>query len=169
VPESVPDFRKILTVLHEHGCDVALIGGLAAIVHGSDRQTQDIDFAFCRARQTCENIARALAPYHPRPLGFDPTLPYVWDAMALQNMATITLETDLGRIDFLSEPSGADSGNGVIARAIQVELWGIPVKVANLDDLIAMKTAAGRPKDLLAVAELQAIKRLQEESAQEDS
>lgn len=78
-------------------------------------------------------------------------------------MSTITLDTDIGRIDFLAEPDGAPPYKDLKARAIPFDLDGVTVYVACIDDLIAMKRAAGRPKDLAHIAELETIRRLMAE------
>lgn len=76
------------------------------------------------------------------------------------NSTVLTLRTDLGRIDFLAEPDGAPPYEQLKQRSMQFDLDGRTVEVASVDDLIAMKRAAGRPKDLAQVAELETIKRL---------
>jgi len=75
----------------------------------------------------------------------------------------VALKTDIGRIDLLAEPAGAPSFKELKAHALLVELDGFQVYVASIDDLISMKEAAGRPKDLGAVAELKTLKGLHEE------
>jgi hypothetical protein len=81
------------------------------------------------------------------------------------NSTNLTLETGLGRIDFLAEPDGAPPYEVLKERAVRFDLHGREIFVASIDDMISMKKAAGRPKDLAHVAELETIKRLMAEEA----
>ncbi len=139
---------------------MVLIGGLAVILHGGDHVTQDADFAFSRKRENAKLIVQALAPFHPRPWQWPEELPFVWDDQTLMNSSVLTLQTDIGRIDLLAEPSGSSDYLALRSRALDVEINGRVVPVASIDDLIAMKRAAGRPKDLAHIAELETIKKL---------
>ncbi len=139
---------------------MVLIGGLAVILHGGDHVTQDADFAFSRKRENAKLIVQALAPFHPRPWQWPEELPFVWDDQTLMNSSVLTLQTDIGRIDLLAEPSGSSDYLALRSRALDVEINGRVVPVASIDDLIAMKRAAGRPKDMAHIAELETIKKL---------
>lgn len=158
-------FEKLIVLLHEAGIDFVMIGGLATIFHGGDYQTKDVDCAITRRRENCRAIASALAPYHPKPVDWPEGVPFVWDAQTIMNATTLTLVTDLGRIDFLAEPDGAPPYEELKARAVTFDLEGRTIYVACIEDLIAMKRAAGRPKDLGQAAELETIQRLMDEQS----
>lgn len=140
--------------------DFVIVGGLAVRIQGGTHITDDVDFAIVRRRENAKKIAAALEPYHPRPEGFPPELPYVWDEEALMRTTVLVLKTDLCRVDFLAEPDGAPPYAELKARATKIDFESWTVYVASIDDLISMKRAAGRPKDLAHVAELETIKRL---------
>ena len=70
------------------------------------------------------------------------------------------METVAGELDILARPAGSSGYESLRRRADRFDLGGFSVLVASIDDLIAMKLAAGRAKDRVAVDELQAIKRL---------
>jgi predicted nucleotidyltransferase len=91
------------------------------------------------------------------------TSPFVPDGRTLRRTRVLTLDTPEGRLELLAEPDGSPAYDVLCERAVRADLDGIVVPVAALDDLIAMKKAAGRPKDLVAVEELEAIQRLQRE------
>jgi hypothetical protein len=156
-------FLRVIGLLSQAGADTVIIGGLGIRAHGGGHLTEDIDFALSRRRENCRRIAEALAPYHPKPVDWPEGVPYVWDEQMLMNSTNLTLETDLGRIDFLAEPDGAPPYETLKARAVRFDLEGREVLVASIDDLISMKKAAGRPKDLAHIAELETIKRLMAE------
>lgn len=149
-----------MRLLTDAGVDFVVIGGLALQIVGGNHLTLDADFAFSRRRENARILVEALAPYHPRPVEWPDGLPFVWDAQTVMNMTTLTLDTDLGRVDFLAEPEGAPPYALLKERAGSVDLGGRMVLVASIDDLISMKRAAGRPKDLAHIAELETIKRL---------
>lgn len=150
----------IVRLMLDGGGDFVVVGGLAVSIAGGDHITNDVDLAFIRRRDNCRALAAALAPYHPRPLSWPEGLPFVWDEQTLMNASVLTLDTDLGRIDFLAEPEGAPPYEQLKARAMTFELEGHTVYVACIEDLISMKRAAGRPKDLAHIAELETIQRL---------
>jgi len=74
-----------------------------------------------------------------------------------------TLLTDAGDLDVLGQLSGIESFESLHANAVQMELFGLQVRVASLADLIAMKRAAGRPKDQLHLQELERLAQMQSE------
>lgn len=129
-------------------CRFVLIGGLAMIAHGSTRNTFDTDISIARDRDNAIRLTRALAPLKPRPRGLPADLPFIWDETAVRSMSIATLTTTAGYLDWLTEPKGVDSFNGLLARAVDGNIIGRKVKVASEEDLYAMKKAAGRPKDL---------------------
>lgn len=158
-PLSVPDFEKVFDRLLQEECRFVLIGGLAMIAHGSTRNTFDTDISIARNRENVARLTRALAPLKPRPRGFPADLPFVWDETFVRNMSIATLSTSAGALDWLSEPQGVDSFEGLFSRAVDGDVMGRRVKVASVQDLYAMKQAAGRPKDLEDIRYLEIIQR----------
>lgn len=166
MPESVPDFTTVFDRLEEEQCRYVLIGGLAMIAHGSVRLTFDVDLSIARDRENVDRLVRALAPLNPRPRGFPDDLPFVWDSMALRGMTVSTLRTSAGDVDLLAAPEGIDSFDGLWSRSVEADVFGRKVRIASLDDLAAMKTAAGRPKDL---EDLRAIALLRAEQGKSET
>jgi len=158
--EPQPDFRTILTALAEHNVRFVLIGGLAMIAHGSAYLTRDMDLCYARDPDNLAALAEALAPLRPRLRGAPADLPFRWDARTLRSGSNFTLTTDVGDLDLLGYAAGAESFEALWQRATETELFEIPVRVASLDDLIAMKRAAGRSKDLAHVMELERLRAL---------
>jgi hypothetical protein len=150
--------EAVIRLLGRHQVRWVLIGGLAAITHGAPIVTQDVDICYAREDEDLERLAAALIEVSAELRGGDPGLPFRVDAKALRAGDSFTLTTDVGWLDLLGTPSGT-SGFEDLARTADVfDLFGQRVLVASVEDLIRMKRAAGRPKDLLAIEELGALR-----------
>lgn len=157
--ERTPEFQPeaVVRLLGRHQVRYVIIGGLAAVTHGAPIVTQDVDLCHARDPDNLASLATALQEVHAELRGADPGLPIRLDARMLANGDTFTFTTDLGWIDILGTPAGTD-GYDDLARAADIfPLFGHRVLIAAVDDLIRMKRAAGRPKDLLAIEELAAL------------
>ncbi|MFQ5593411.1 MAG: nucleotidyltransferase [Anaerolineae bacterium] len=151
------DLERILRRLENSEVEFVIIGGVAAVAHGSARATFDIDLCY---RRTPENLARlvdALAPLHPRLRDVPEGLPFRWDARTLERGLNFTLQTDAGAVDLLGEVAGLGSYEQVLVASEEMELYGMAVHVLTLESLIAAKRAAGRPRDLEHLLELEAL------------
>jgi hypothetical protein len=160
-----PEFRPtaLLERLVAEKVDFVVVGGLAAVVHGSAAITRDLDITYAGDADNLERLGRALMGLNARLRGVTDDVPFVPDGRTLRRTRILTLDTPDGAIDLLAHPEGSPGYERLRERALRAELAGVVVPIASLDDLIAMKTAAGRPKDLVAVEELEAIRRLQRE------
>ncbi|BDI29099.1 hypothetical protein CCAX7_11500 [Capsulimonas corticalis] len=160
-------FLQIIASLNDAQVRYVIIGGVAMSMHGSAHITQDIDICYSRDHENLTRLTTALAPYHPHLRDFPPDLPFVFDARTLKSITTLTLITDIGAVDLLAEPPGAPLFEELLERSVLMEIQGQQVHACSLDDLIAMKKAANRPKDQLHLMELQALaKIIKEEKAQ---
>ena len=111
-------------------------------------------------RRTSENIARvakSLEGHHPYLRGAPSRLPFHWNTATIERGLNFTLATDLGPIDFLGEIAGGGSYDALYAQSEPLHVFGIVCRCLTLEQLIKVKRAAGRPKDLEALAELEAI------------
>jgi predicted nucleotidyltransferase len=151
------NLERAVQELTDAGVDFLIIGGWSAILHGSAHLTNDLDLFFARTPENTRRLALTLAPFHPRLRDLPADLPFVWDDATLRNGAIFTLATDLGPIDLLAEVPGLPSYSEVAAKAVSVQAFGRTVRTLDLRSLIASKRAAGRPKDLSAVAELESL------------
>jgi predicted nucleotidyltransferase len=152
------DFAGLLRCLAEVGVEYVVVGGAAATAHGSARLTQDLDVVYRRTDDNLHRLAAALAPHRPYLRGAPPGLPFRWDARTLERGLNFTLITDLGALDLLGEITGGGRYEDLLPAAAPIKLFGLSCQVLELDALIRVKRAAGRPKDLEAVAELEAIR-----------
>jgi hypothetical protein len=160
-----PKFRlaELLRRLDEAGVDFVVIGGIAAIAHGSPQITRDLDIAYASDPENLERLGAALVALGATLRGVAEDVPFVPDGRTLRHTRVLTLDTPDGPLDVLSEPDGSRGYAHLRANAIEATVSGVTVKIAGLDDLIAMKKAAGRPKDRIYVEELEAIRRLSRE------
>lgn len=149
---SEPDFRPldVLHVLARHGVRFVLIGGLASTARGSPVITGDIDICYARDPDNLERLAAALRELNARlrGRGIPDDLPFQLDAATLEAGDSFTFVTSAGSVDILGTPSGTSGFRDLVAGASELEIGGLPVMVASLDDLIRMKRAASRTKDL---------------------
>lgn len=151
------DFKQLLHLLSASKVDFVLVGGMAATVHGATRLTQDVDVVYSRARVNLERLVTALAPYQPYLRGAPPDLPFRWDAETLERGLNFTLTTTLGDLDLLGEITGGGGYDDLVSRSSLIEVFGESCRCLDLPALIQVKRAAGRPRDLEALAELEAL------------
>jgi hypothetical protein len=162
------DPECLFRALRDHEVDYVLIGGLAAVLHGSPAMTNDADIVPARDGRNLERLAGALRALRARlrvsdtPDGveFDP------HPALLQSMATLILTTRCGDLDLTFSPAALDDFDALSTRAEIFEVSDIRIKVAALSDVIRSKEAAGRPKDH---ATLPILRALAEEIARRDS
>ena len=153
------DFRPgdLLAVLVAHGVDFVVVGGMAAVFHGSSRITQDLDITYSTEPANLQVLGGALIGVDAKLFTVEEDLPFVPDARTLSQTEILTLATRLGKLDLLRAPAGAPSYSDLRSRAELVTLGEYAIRVAQTADLIAMKRAAGRAKDLADIEELEAI------------
>jgi len=151
---------EILRRLVERGVDFVVIGGIAGVLHGSARNMFDLDICFATDDANLAALGDVLMALDARLKGGEDDVPFVPDARTLRGIELLTLVTSLGELDVLARPAGAPAYRDLRRNADRYDLGGFNVSVASVDDLIAMKQAAGRAKDLLDIEELEAIKRL---------
>jgi len=158
VPDADFQPSAMLETLTRHGVDFVLIGGMAGVARGSAYVTLDVDVAYDRDRANLECLVGALEELDATLRGAPPGLPFLLDARTIENGANFTFDTRFGPLDILSDPDGAPPYEQLReAAGSELLVEGVRIRVASLDHLIAMKEAAGRPKDLLAASEYRVI------------
>ena len=157
--------EQLLAALHDASVEFIIVGGVAARAHGSSRLTDDVDVSYARTPVNLSRIVAALGPLKPYLRGAPPGLPFDWSAATLRAGLNFTLSTTAGAIDLLGEITGGGRYDDLLPHALTITIFGREVQLLNLPWLIRVKRAAGRPKDLEVIAELEA---LQEEIARDE-
>jgi predicted nucleotidyltransferase len=130
------DYAALLRALAAGRIEFIIVGGLAATIHGAARATYDVDVVYARTPENLSRIVAALGPLRPYLRGAPAGLPFTWDVETLSKGLNFTLTTTAGDFDLLG---------------------GTESRCLSLEQLIQVKRAAGRVKDLEALAELEAI------------
>jgi hypothetical protein len=150
--------RRLLEVLISHEVDFVVIGGIAGIARGSAYMTNDLDIAYSREGGNVERLATALQAIGATLRGAPAGIPFLLDAETLGAGAHFTFATNHGPLDILDRPDGSPPYEELRRRAGEpLDVGGLPVRVASLDDLIAMKEATGRPRDKVVASELRLL------------
>lgn len=152
------DFKSLLRTLSESGVAFILVGGVAATVHGATRLTLDVDVVYRRSPENMRRLALCLASHRPYLRGAPPGLPFRLDEPTLERGLNFTLTTDLGDLDLLGEIVGGGRYEDLERHTTMIRVFGIECRCLTLERLIEVKRAAGRPRDLEAIAELEAIR-----------
>lgn len=146
---SVRDEAALIRQLKRHDIPHVVIGGWAVIAHGYIRATRDVDVLVPDTPQVRRAVGVALAEIDARTLS----------GVALPPTAAVPeqgwqLDTAYGRIDVLLEGVPPLDFESVQATALEADLDGEPVLIADLAHLTGFKRLAGRPQDKADLAEL---------------
>lgn len=149
---------SLLRALVGGGVEFVVIGGLAAQAHGSPLITEDLDICFDLDRDNLDRLAVVLQGLAALRRGMPDGIQAPLDRRALRAGDVFTLRTRFGDLDLLARPDPGLDFTQLRSRAVRFEFDGLEVWIADVDDVIAMKRAAGRAKDLLAIEHLAALR-----------
>jgi predicted nucleotidyltransferase len=154
----VTRLEQQLRLLAGAGVEFIVIGGMAAAAHGSVRATLDLDVVYSRQPDNVRRLVAALGPHRPYLRGAPPGLPFVLDEATILRGLNFTLTTDIGDFDLFGEVVGGGTYAELLPETVEIDAFGVRVRYVNIDALIRLKRAAGRPKDLEAIAELELLR-----------
>jgi predicted nucleotidyltransferase len=157
------DFLDLLSRLHDHHVDFVIVGGVAAAMHGGTRVTFDLDIVpsleVASWQATVELLwALGARPRIPESLERIRVVDNVRQWRQEKNMLALNFRTPDGSVEVDLLVSESDRLDELRQRAARVTLDSRTFFIASIDDLIAMKERAGRPQDLLDIAQLNDIK-----------
>ena len=152
------DFGQLLGVFSRHQVRFIIIGGFAATAHGSAFLTVDLDVVYDRTAENVARLVEALAPLSPYLRGAPPGLPFRLDADTVASGLNFPLTTTAGDLDLLGEAAGGGTYDGLSSHTETRQVLGVECRFVDLDTLIRLKRAAGRPKDLERIAELETLR-----------
>jgi hypothetical protein len=159
---TVTDFPAVIKLLSSGNVEFIVIGGVAATIHGAAHITFDLDVVYGRSSGNVERLATTLEPIRPYLRGAPEGLPFRFDAATIARGLNFTLETTLGDLDLLGEVTGGGTYEQLVPDTVTGTIEGVEFRCVTLRRLIVLKRAAGRPKDLNALAELVALLEEQE-------
>jgi predicted nucleotidyltransferase len=153
------ELGSLLGRLLEARVDFVIVGGVAVVLQASPRFTRDLDICYATASENLERLGGVLLDVGAMLRGVEEDVPFVPDGRTLRQAQMLTLTTREGDIDLLANPEGSPGYGKLRARADRMDLDGLTVAVASIEDMIAMKRAAGRPQDLVDVESLELARR----------
>jgi predicted nucleotidyltransferase len=153
----IASLEQVVHQLQSQGVRFIVIGGWAGIIHGAARTTNDVDVVYARDADNIHRLVESLRPWQPYLRGAPPGLPFRWDEATVTAGLNLTLTTAYGDVDLLGEVVGGGMYEELLPFTQEVTAFGLTCRVVTLERLIQLKRSAGRPKDLEAIAELQAL------------
>ena len=148
---------SMLERLVEADIEFVVIGGVAARAHGSPRITEDLDICYSTATDNLDRLAELLAAWNAYPRGVELGMPFIMDRRTLTTNPILTLTTDQGALDLFDMVEGVGDFKAVRRASIDVDGGDVQFLALDLPGLVKSKKAAGRPKDLDQLPELEAL------------
>lgn len=164
------DTERVLVALARHGVDYVLVGGLAALAHGSTIATADVDVLPRTDLDNLEHLLDALEELDARILVSDKRQAMeageTWEVIELNTQGAMAITTadawhfttSAGPIDVVVSVTGVGRFDAHIGRADERAVFGLRIRVASIDDLVASKEATQRPKDEAILRELRELR-----------
>ena len=152
------NLQKLLQFLVQSRLELVIIGGFAAVLHGCNQTTRDIDVCFILSPEQIALLRETLKPLNPRHRMTPEKLSFLEYPKDLEGVKNLYLETDLGILDIISHVEAVGDFNAVAKNAAEIEIYGNRCRLISIEDLIKSKEALGRQKDLVVVEELKSIK-----------
>lgn len=152
------DYQGLLKRLVDNRVQFVIVGGFAAVLHGSSVMTEDLDLCVLFEKENISRLLNALKDVHPQHRLVGETRPVRESAEKITYYKNLYLKTDLGYIDVLSELPGIGEYEELAAHAIVISLFDMNCRVLDIDTLMKAKKQMKRSKDKETVVQLKAIK-----------
>lgn len=148
---------QLLERLAGSGIDFVVIGGFAAVLHGSSQVTQDLDICAVLTEENVTKLREALRDLDPRHRMTAEKLSFLNVPPPGTQLKNLYLRTEMGVVDVITEVTGVGDYERLCAKAPTMMIGGRPVRVIGIEDLITAKETLARGKDLLVAKELRMI------------
>ena len=149
---------QLLQRLCDADVDFVVIGGFAALMHGSTLVTRDLDICAVLSHEDVAKLREALRDLNPTHRLTPQKLSFLTNPDVGVPVQNLYLETEIGTVDIVSSVLGVGDFARVRAGSMELQVFGRRCRVISLDDLIRAKEALGREKDQLAAKEMRAIR-----------
>src|SRR3989338_422570 len=147
-----------------------IVGGMAVILHGYDRRTGDLDLMVAMDEPNLQNLIEAI-----RSLGWKPRIPVKLEDFVRSDLRESWMKEKGMKVFSVFNPKkNAETMDILIESGVNFEkaydrrermtVYGIPIHVAAIEDVIQLKKAAGRQRDLEDIRALKQIQELNRES-----
>jgi|ERR1043166_1623368 hypothetical protein len=153
----VQNDQALLLRLKESGLDFVVIGGVCAVYHGALLATFDLDICCPFGLENVEKIEKAIGDLHPIHRLTANKLPLEKTRDVFPELKNLYLQTDLGKLDCLSEVAGIGGFDEVSKQSVVAQFSYGEIRFLNFNALIAAKKATGRAHDLTAIRHLLAL------------
>jgi len=154
----VQNLQGLLEILVKSPLDFVIVGGFAAVLHGCNQTTRDVDICLVLSPEQVLLLRQILKPLHPKHRMTSEKLSFLVHPEDVSTIKNLYLETDLGVLDVVSHIEGVGDFYDVLKNASQIEMYGGQCYLISINDLIKSKKALGRHRDLAVVDELEVIK-----------
>jgi hypothetical protein len=156
-------FLTLLELLAKNEVDFVVVGGFAGVVYGCTYTTQDVDICCDFSTANLLRLQNALADFHPVHRMTPKRVKLALTEKNCADFKNLYLDTDIGQLDCLSFINGIGDFQTVRKNSMLIETEGVQLRILSINALIETKKAMGRPRDREAVAQLEAVKQLQQQ------
>ena len=158
-------FTEIVKALLGAQVRFVVIGGVAGVLHGGSRLTNDLDLCYDAAPDNVERLIGVLHGWEPYPRGWPPGLPFVLDTRTFATTPLLTLTPHLGDLDLLDRVEPIGDYAAVRDASVDLPILGVTLPTLDLPALLRVKRHVNRRKDQEAVHELEALLALRQPGA----
>lgn len=152
------NIQRLLATLVESKIDFVIVGGFAAVIHGSSQTTQDLDICVALDHLKIETLRKVLKPFHAYHRMTPQKLSFAEFPTDVSNVNNLYLQTDIGPLDILTQIIGIEGGfQRLCSGAVTIHAFGLDLRVISLEDLLIAKKTLARPKDLIVAQELELL------------
>lgn len=156
-PSELPELEKLAEALNRHDVKWVLVGGMAVMLYGADYLTSDCDLATEKTEQNLKRLKAALEELGARPVRASDNGEFELDFSILM-APFMHLKTEAGPVDIINRLPNIESFQKLYDNALVVDVQGIQVRLAAIDDLIKLKTDTGRDRDQMHITMLESLR-----------